>query len=493
MPNSWRPRCGAVALSFLWFMRLRLPRNRILLWYYCAIAMAVVLIGWIAASQWIGARQSSQGTVLLMAAARTPSHYRLDQVALHSSSGWQTLSVHFDGRVASAPTTTSLARPEVASGDYDAIRVGNQVTSLQVTVSSTEVEPILVSVQDGRAARDGVYAGDSQVSLGINELAGRLSAISQFSLVDQNGRPFTNASLRGKVAIIAAFHTNCHETCPLYTGLFLQLARHLPKGVMLVEATVDPQVDTPAVLEQYKQMVGADWTFATGSVQQMQSFWQPFGVQLSNGDVHTSELVVIDAHGYIRSTYQGVPDVGSSLPGPLARQLNAQGESEFQSHGNGWGVTQLLNTLQAVDRPYQVSTNGGGQAPAFSATTPSGGRIRLSQFEGKPLLIDFWASWCDACRQEMPLIQQAAAQHPGMRVLLVDEQDNAAAARTFMSQLKITLPVAVDPDGRIGATYGLIGMPTSVFVLPNGTIASRYPGAMDPSTLASNLAGLGLT
>lgn len=455
--------------------------------------MAVVLTGWVATDQWLGALQTGQGTVLLMAAARTASHYRLDQVALRSSSGWRTISVNFDGWVAPAPTTTSLARPTVPSGNYDAIRIGSRVTSVPVSVSPTAVEPILVSVQDGSATRDGIYAGDSQVSLGINELAGRLSAVPQFSLVDQNGQPFTNASIRGKVAIIAAFHTNCHETCPLYTGLFLQLSRHLPRGVALVEASVDPQVDTPAVLERYRRTVGASWTFATGSVEQVRSFWQPFGVQLSNGDAHTAELIVVDAHGYVRSTYQGVPDIGNSLPGPLARQLNAQGESEFQSHGSGWGVTQLLNTLQAVDRPYQVSTDGGGQAPGFSAKTLNGAPVELAQYEGRPLLIDFWASWCDACRQEMPLIQQAAAQHPGMRVLLVDEQDSPAAARTLVSQLKVTLPIAVDPDGRIGAAYGLIGMPTSVFVQPDGIIASRYPGAMDQSTLASNLAGLGLT
>ena len=66
-----------------------------------------------------------------------------------------------------------------------------------------------------------------------------------------------------------------------------------------------------------RQRIGADWTFATGSLEAITEFWAPFGVQPSAGDSHTSALVLVDAHGYIRAGYVGVPDVGTlpkSLP-----------------------------------------------------------------------------------------------------------------------------------------------------------------------------------
>src|SRR5205814_10555210 len=117
-----------------------------------------------------------------------------------------------------------------------------------------------------------------------NGRAGRVQSLPRFALAEQAGRPVTNETLRGKTVVLAAFHTNCHETCPLYTGLFLQLQRKIPSSVLLVEATVDPATDTPQVLQQYAQQAGAGWTFATGTAQQMTDFWRPFSVQLSSGD-----------------------------------------------------------------------------------------------------------------------------------------------------------------------------------------------------------------
>ena len=127
--------------------------------------------------------------------------------------------------------------------------------------------------------------------------------------MDQFDRPFNNASIAGRLVVLAAFHTTGYETCPLYTGLFLQLRRQLPPAVMLVEATTDPTYDTPAVLRDFAGQHGASWLFVTGSPAAMTAFWKPFDVELSSGDVHRSELAVIDDHGYIRSFYLGAPDV----------------------------------------------------------------------------------------------------------------------------------------------------------------------------------------
>src|SRR5256886_9537088 len=87
------------------------------------------------------------------------------------------------------------------------------------------------------------------------------SAVPGFTLTDQAGRAFTRDSLLGRDTVIAAFHTTCRETCPLYTALMFQLRKNAPEA-RLVEVTTDPDTDTPAVLAEYRQRIGADWTFA---------------------------------------------------------------------------------------------------------------------------------------------------------------------------------------------------------------------------------------
>jgi cytochrome oxidase Cu insertion factor (SCO1/SenC/PrrC family) len=473
-------------------VRLKLPQRRLLIWYYCGIAVAVILVGTFAVHLWIGDARAQQGTALLMASAKSADSLSVDGAAIHSSSGWHDLTGSFTGKVAKAPDTTTLARARVDPGDYDALRVGGQVVPTSITVRGNQVVPILVAVADGRPEQGGVYAGSDQFNIGLNELSGQMVRMPDYQLVDQNGRPFTSAGNSGQTLVLAAFHTDCQETCPIYTGMFLDLARKLPPSVKLVEATTEPDVDTPSVLAGYASSVGANWTFATGSRTQMEEFWRPLGVQLSGEQLHTSTLAVIDGHGYIRSVYRGVPDVGGKLPEVLRKAQDPTGARELQTHGDGWGTTQVLDSLSAVAKVAPQPSGAGQAAPPFSSTDLSGRPISLSQFKGHPVVVNFWASWCSACRDEMPRIQQAAKANPELRVVLIDVRDNHDAARRFLSELGVKLPVATDPGGSIGASYMVTGLPTTVFVRSDGTIASRYPGAMDEKTLGQHLSGLGL-
>src|SRR5438094_8582871 len=118
-----------------------------------------------------------------------------------------------------------------------------------------------------------------------------------FDLTDQAGRTFNLDAIAGKDVVIAAFHTTCHETCPLYTALLLQLSRHKQGALLLVEVTTEPGTDTPGVLAAYARQVGADWTFATGTDAQVAAFCTPFGVAIATGDSHTSPLALLARHG----------------------------------------------------------------------------------------------------------------------------------------------------------------------------------------------------
>jgi cytochrome oxidase Cu insertion factor (SCO1/SenC/PrrC family) len=432
-----------------------------------------------------------KGEVLVLTSARQADRLPAAAVALHSSAGWLTVGSFTSRAVPAAPQTTTLVQASLAVGSYDAVRIGQDVLPVRVQIVKDQLVPMLVVVANGRAAEHGGYAGNEGVTLGLNELAGQFRAVPPFSLLDQFGRPFTNASIAGRDVIVAAFHTTCHESCPLYTGLFLQLQKQLPPSVMLIEATIDPWQDTPQVLRDYAGRVGASWTFLTGDAAALSDFWKPFDVQLGTGDVHRSTLALIDSHGYIRSYYLGAPDLGASLPPVLASQLSPAGMRLAGSHGDGWGQAQILDTLSAIGGLRTPATAAEGEAGDFTLATLDGNQASLSQFGGRPVLINFWASYCVPCRVEMPLIEQVAKQHPKLVVLLVDERDSTGAARTFVAGLKVRSTVLLDVDGKVGDAYRVDGLPTTVFVRPDRTIEGRYIGQTNEQILSSHLTAIG--
>jgi cytochrome c biogenesis protein CcmG/thiol:disulfide interchange protein DsbE len=393
--------------------------------------------------------------------------------------------------VPAAPKAVTLIQARAPVGSYDRLKLGSQELPIRLSVQQNVLASVLIGVAGGRPARDNVYAGSDGVSLGLNELSGQLKPMPAFNLSDQFGRQFDNSSIAGRDVVLAAFHTTCRETCPLYTGLFLQLQKQIPPSVLLVEATNNPWEDTATVLQAYAGRIGASWTFVTGDPAAMSEFWKPFDVELSRGDSHRSSLALIDSHGYVRSYYLGAPDVGGSLPTVLAEQLDSHGQALLNSHGAGWGQAQVLDTLGAIGGLTSPSSSGEGQAAGFALGALQGNQVRLSDFRGRPVLINFWASYCAPCRVEMPLIQQLADQHPKLVVLLIDERDSTQAARNFISDLQIRATVLLDSDGRVGDLYRITGLPTTIFLRADGTIEGRYIGQTNVQILGPHVAAIG--
>jgi len=324
------------------------------------------------------------------------------------------------------------------------------------------------------------------VNLGLGELSGKFVAMPAFTLVDQAGGPFSLKAIAGKDVVIAAFHTTCHETCPLYTALYLQLAKRVPATVQLVEVTTDPATDTPAVLSQYAKGVGASWTFATGTAAQVASFWKPFGVDLATGDTHTSTLALVDRHGYIRLVYRGVPKVGSDIPPSLVTLLSAQGLAQLASGGDGWGAPDVLQALTTIVGADQSPPTGGGKAPAFTLTSTVGANMSLADFAGKPLVINFWATYCPPCKAEMPLLKTAVPR-AGARLLLINEGESSAVASGFLAQIGVDQPSLLDPNLSVGRQYGLSALPMTIFIKPDGTIDRRQIGQLGDRVLEAEL------
>jgi cytochrome oxidase Cu insertion factor (SCO1/SenC/PrrC family) len=433
--------------------------------------------------------QPTTGTLLVIGAGKTAGSIAPTSLELHGKAGWTALGL-VSGAVPAAPDQRELLALPVAAGSYDGVRVGDDQASLPVVVAAGQVEPILLGLEAGHLLPGAAYAGNDQVNLGLGELSGKFVAMPAFSLQDQQGHAFDSSTTAGSDLVIAAFHTTCHQTCPLYTALFFQLQKHLPPGVLLAEVTTDPGTDTPSVLDSYGRSIGASWTFATAPADALAAFWKPFGVQLASGDSHVSTLALVDRHGYVRLVYRGVPDVGNDIAPPLVNTLGAEGLKELASHGDGWGAPSVLESLLTITGPEQVAPGGGGRAPGFTLTDTEGRKVALADFAGEPLVINFWASYCPPCRAEMPLLQRRVTASSRVRLVLVNEGDSSQGARDFLSAVGIQQPALLDSNLAVGRAYGVVPLPTTVFVRADGSIAGRQVGELDDRVLAAWLSTL---
>jgi cytochrome c biogenesis protein CcmG, thiol:disulfide interchange protein DsbE len=121
----------------------------------------------------------------------------------------------------------------------------------------------------------------------------------------------------------------------------------------------------------------------------------------------------------------------------------------------------------------------------------SGGAWSLGAQRGKPVLVNFWASWCPPCRQEVPVLQQAWQRyHDRVAFLGVDVWDTDNDAKQFLQSYNATYPNAPDPAGHVAIDYGLTGVPESFFIDRSGKVVQHFVGPLDQNTLESLLNAL---
>jgi len=147
-----------------------------------------------------------------------------------------------------------------------------------------------------------------------------------------------------------------------------------------------------------------------------------------------------------------------------------------------WGMLnrQPITGLSGVTRVNQT-------APAFSLTTFNGKTITLQELKGKPVVINFWASWCPPCRVEAPLIERTwrAYKNRGLVFLGVNIQDRQEDALNYIRQFAITYPNGPDPAGEISIDYGVSGLPVTFFISGKGEVVRRWVGAIESTALIS--------
>ena len=131
-----------------------------------------------------------------------------------------------------------------------------------------------------------------------------------------------------------------------------------------------------------------------------------------------------------------------------------------------------LVTLTTVILASAVNAAGDPPAPAFSLPARGGSTIDLSQYKGQVVMINFWASWCVPCRQEMPLLDSIYKKYKplGFTLLSVNVEPEQKDAENFLKQTPVTFPVVFDAKSQVSSLYNVQGMPTTVFIDRKGNV-----------------------
>jgi cytochrome c biogenesis protein CcmG, thiol:disulfide interchange protein DsbE len=134
----------------------------------------------------------------------------------------------------------------------------------------------------------------------------------------------------------------------------------------------------------------------------------------------------------------------------------------------------------------------GTPAPPLALPGLDGGRVDLAALRGRPVVVNFWATWCEPCVREFPLLRAAAGAHRPDRLAVVGvlSGDRPAAARAFVRRQQATWPVALDPSSATAAAWGAVGLPHTFFLRPDGTLASHQLGELTQASLDRQLAGI---
>lgn len=157
-------------------------------------------------------------------------------------------------------------------------------------------------------------------------------------------------------------------------------------------------------------------------------------------------------------------------------------------------VLALLLTIAMPLAAEAQAPEVGRPAPDFSLKTLGGGEASLSQFKGRPVVVNFWATWCRPCRQEMPEIIAAyqAQRASGLEVLAVNlsDQESMKDVRKFVAELELPFPVLLDEKGKTRDRYRLVTVPTSVFIDAKGIVREVNAGPISTEVLERGLTSI---
>jgi thiol-disulfide isomerase/thioredoxin len=139
-------------------------------------------------------------------------------------------------------------------------------------------------------------------------------------------------------------------------------------------------------------------------------------------------------------------------------------------------LTACLISLMCISLAGAATVKG--PAPNFTLKSMGGKNLKLSEMTGNVVLINFWASWCGPCREEMPLLNALHKKYQplGFTVLGVNVEENVDGARSFLKNVPVDFPILLDNTNEVSKQYKVVAMPTTVLVDRDGNMRFLHKG-----------------
>ncbi len=154
-------------------------------------------------------------------------------------------------------------------------------------------------------------------------------------------------------------------------------------------------------------------------------------------------------------------------------------------------------TVETATPASETSAASGGNsnalpAPDFTLQTLDGESVSLSDYRGKLVMINFWASWCPPCNSEMPDLQSYYEKHKDedFIILGVNYEDSPDKVQAFVEKYGVTFPILLDSEGQVANLFGIQGLPTSFFVDKEGNVLGYQPGPVTKEMLEDGITPL---
>jgi peroxiredoxin len=137
------------------------------------------------------------------------------------------------------------------------------------------------------------------------------------------------------------------------------------------------------------------------------------------------------------------------------------------------GMAALLIAL-----PVLAAVDTNAPAPDFTLNAQGGKQVELTQFKGQVVMLNFWASWCGPCRQEMPLLDSIYKKYNklGFTMIGVNVEPDSKAANDWLKQTPVSFPILYDTQSKVSTLYGVSGMPSTVIVDRKGNVRMIHHG-----------------
>ncbi len=181
-----------------------------------------------------------------------------------------------------------------------------------------------------------------------------------------------------------------------------------------------------------------------------------------------------------------------SLYQPLAQTAPAVSAEAIIATPPPLPISPTLVAMPAPPPGVSIAPYVGQVAPEMTLALLDGDPVTLSHLRGRPVVINFWASWCPPCRQELPALQAAYTRY-GDRVefVAVNVKETPETVSAFVQEAGLGFPVALDADGQVSdLSYEVRGLPTTLFIDSNGVVAARHVGPLDEGTVDNYLVSL---